>query len=380
MSHRVSFNNLRFVGGIARGELSLSYPPPRVIEIWIQIQKRLCVLNPLFASGRIGVYTHSDMTEFEDLLARAEAGDANAQLTIGAMYATGGGVAQDEEEAVHWYRKAADQGEVKAQNEIGLYYAVGQGLAQNDGEAVAWHFLVAGQGNAVAQFNLGRRYFTGRGVPQDEEEAVHWYRKAADQGEVKSQNELGWIYATGRGGEKDYTKAVLWFQQAADQGYETAQTNLRIMHRKMPQYEFSTRVISASFGIPATGSIPISDASWAPAWRVANTTRFQSIFEEPEQCEQGDQALWQELRDRFEAAGIPATKEEFVGQIKTAFKELTCRSVWANNNILVERCEARSSYVSPEWWREEGIPLLEERFHEYEMPVWADWQHRQCDG
>ena len=47
------------MGGIAYGELSRCYPPPRVIEIWIHIQQRLCMLNPLPASGRIGVYTFS---------------------------------------------------------------------------------------------------------------------------------------------------------------------------------------------------------------------------------------------------------------------------------------------------------------------------------
>jgi len=49
------------VGGIAHGEVSLSYPPPRVIHIWIHIQKRLCVLNLLPASGRMGVYTNCTM-------------------------------------------------------------------------------------------------------------------------------------------------------------------------------------------------------------------------------------------------------------------------------------------------------------------------------
>ena len=63
MSHRVSFNNLSFVGGIAHGEIPLSYSLPRVIEIWIHIQKRLCVLNPLFASGRIVLYITSFCAE-----------------------------------------------------------------------------------------------------------------------------------------------------------------------------------------------------------------------------------------------------------------------------------------------------------------------------
>ena len=53
--------------------------------------------------------------ELADLRARAEAGDATAQLDLGLMYGTGRGVPQDFAEAVGWYRKAAEQGTALAQ-------------------------------------------------------------------------------------------------------------------------------------------------------------------------------------------------------------------------------------------------------------------------
>ena len=40
----------------------------------------------------------------------AEQGEARAQMKLGLMYQTGGGVAQDDKEAVKWYRKAAENG------------------------------------------------------------------------------------------------------------------------------------------------------------------------------------------------------------------------------------------------------------------------------
>ena len=52
-------------------------------------------LNPLPAPGRTGAYTHSNMAEFEDRLALAEAGDV---------------AARDETEAVRRHRLAAEQG------------------------------------------------------------------------------------------------------------------------------------------------------------------------------------------------------------------------------------------------------------------------------
>ena len=52
----------------------------------------------------------------------AERGDADAQHNLGAMYASGEGVVQDNTEAVRWYRKAAEQGHADAQNKLGVMY------------------------------------------------------------------------------------------------------------------------------------------------------------------------------------------------------------------------------------------------------------------
>tara|TARA_Y100000588_G_scaffold337623_1_gene379219 strand:+ start:1615 stop:1779 length:165 start_codon:yes stop_codon:yes gene_type:complete len=53
-------------------------------------------LNLLPVSGS---YTNSDMTEFEDLLALAKAGDAEAQCNPGIMYANGRWVRPNQVEA-----------------------------------------------------------------------------------------------------------------------------------------------------------------------------------------------------------------------------------------------------------------------------------------
>ena len=47
------------------------------------------------------------------------------------LYDNGQGVAQDHEEAVNWYRKAANQGVALAQDNLGLMYAKGLGVAKN---------------------------------------------------------------------------------------------------------------------------------------------------------------------------------------------------------------------------------------------------------
>ncbi len=55
----------------------------------------------------------------ESLRTRANAGDADAQFSLGVMYDVGRGVPQDDVEAVVWYRQAAEQGHASAQHSLG---------------------------------------------------------------------------------------------------------------------------------------------------------------------------------------------------------------------------------------------------------------------
>ena len=80
-----------------------------------------------------------------DIRARAERGDADAQLLLGVLYAEGRGVPQDETAAVYWYRLAADQGLAEAQFNLGGMYAQGRGVSQDEAEAARWYRLAAAQ-------------------------------------------------------------------------------------------------------------------------------------------------------------------------------------------------------------------------------------------
>ncbi len=57
----------------------------------------------------------SQAQSIEDLIARAEAGDADAQNDLGICYANGDGTPQDWRKAFYWYQKAAQQGHVYGQ-------------------------------------------------------------------------------------------------------------------------------------------------------------------------------------------------------------------------------------------------------------------------
>jgi TPR repeat protein len=63
------------------------------------------------------------------------------------------GVAENDTEAVKWYRLAADQGVALAQYALGLMYANGRGVAQNDVMAYVWWSVSAAQGYEDARKN-----------------------------------------------------------------------------------------------------------------------------------------------------------------------------------------------------------------------------------
>ena len=122
------------------------------------------------------------------------------------------------EEAIKWYRLAAEQGYALAQTNIGLMYEVGEGVNQNYEEAIKWYHLAAEQGFSGAQSKLGLMYESGKGVMQNYEKAVQLYRQSAEQGNLLGQKYLGVMHVLGQGVKKDYNIAYMWFFLSGSKG------------------------------------------------------------------------------------------------------------------------------------------------------------------
>src|SRR5262249_36489410 len=58
-------------------------------------------------------------------------------------------------EKIKRHQKAAEQGNSNSQNELGVFYYYGRGVQQNFQEAIRWFRLAADQGHLVAMRNLG---------------------------------------------------------------------------------------------------------------------------------------------------------------------------------------------------------------------------------
>jgi len=113
------------------------------------------------------------VTAHQLFLDLADKGIAEAQINLGMMFESGQGVPQDFNEAIRWYRLAADQKLIKAQEKLNL--------------------LLKKAAEPQINLSLGIMFESGQGVPQDFNEAIRWYRLAADQGLIKAQKKLNFL-------------------------------------------------------------------------------------------------------------------------------------------------------------------------------------------
>eukprot|EP00982_Pelagococcus_subviridis_P008923 30889-Pelagococcus_subviridis.AAC.4 len=126
-----------------------------------------------------------------ELRKKAEGGDADAQCKLGVEHYG----AERYEEAVKWYRQAAEKGHAGAQNRLGRCYYHGRGVEKNHVEAVKLYRQAvehaAEQSYAYAQNNLGRCYYFSYGhCERDLGKAEHWLAKAVENGYKRSEGLL----------------------------------------------------------------------------------------------------------------------------------------------------------------------------------------------
>lgn len=160
----------------------------------------------------------------------AEAGNSDAQVTLGLMYDYGHGVERNPAKAIEWYTKAAKQGLPVVQHDLGVKYFQGKGIAQDYQQAARWWEQAANAGLADSQFNLGLMYYRGLGIDQDYTRALDLFQRAAGQGHANAQYSLAVMYAFGQGVDKNYEKALELFRAAADKGIGQAQYNLGVFY------------------------------------------------------------------------------------------------------------------------------------------------------
>ena len=184
-----------------------------------------------YEEGKTAYLTKDYKKAFAILQPLANAGDAQAQVTLGTMYDFGHGVPKNQQEAVNWYIKAAKQGIPVVQHDVGVrYFQGGQGVEQDYKKAAYWWKQSAKAGLADSQFNLGLMYYRGIGLEQDYQKARELFTDAAEQGHAKAQYSVAVLHSFGQGVEQNYDTALRWLRRAAAQNVGQAQFNLGVFY------------------------------------------------------------------------------------------------------------------------------------------------------
>jgi TPR repeat protein len=182
---------------------------------------------------------------FDDLVARAEEGDADAQFRLGEFYNSEGGVTIYE--IGEWYLKAANQNHVQAQLALGLLYL--EWLDEEDYREQALYWIeraaqkgceaavkvlvelgpreedldgcdllvAADEGDPQAQYELGFMLLYGLGRPRDVSAGSTLLYRAAIAGHPKAQMQIAVNYIFGKNGTVDGAEAIKWLSLSAKQ-------------------------------------------------------------------------------------------------------------------------------------------------------------------
>ncbi len=147
------------------------------------------------------------------------------------------------ENALKWYRKAADEGHVFAMYRLGIIYDDGEIVEKDVAQALKWNRKAADKGNADAMYNIGVIYSfdeTGQfleNAHKDIAQALKWFRKAADKGNADAMYNLGVIYESGESGQKDIAQALKWYRKAADKGDAESKTIVARLESEVAEKE-----------------------------------------------------------------------------------------------------------------------------------------------
>jgi len=151
----------------------------------------MIALGDLYYEGN-GVDQSDQQGDFWYLKA-ANGGNGKAMLSIGDRVSAGKGNDKSDEQAKSWYQRAietltkkAETGNGEAMIAIGAFYDYGGGKqnANNEQEAVSWYRKAAESGNLTGMLLYAFALEYARGdVTKDTKQALTWMKKAAAGGE-----------------------------------------------------------------------------------------------------------------------------------------------------------------------------------------------------
>jgi TPR repeat protein len=110
---------------------------------------------------------------------------------VARRYDEGNGLPKDPEQAVRWYRKAAEAGDAPSMTRLAAALAKGRGVKKDEAQATMWYSEATKKQEPEAEYQVGMLLIKGKGgYAQDEKTGLEWLRRAASHGHVAAREEL----------------------------------------------------------------------------------------------------------------------------------------------------------------------------------------------
>lgn len=122
---------------------------------------------------------------------RADAGDPEAQRSLGRAYLAQGNVGR----ARRWLQRAVEAGDGDAASDLGRMHLEGDGVPASVTDALRWFRRGAESGSPHAAYHLATQLFLGLGAPAEPDAARKWLLAAARGDSVEALRVLGLVYA-----------------------------------------------------------------------------------------------------------------------------------------------------------------------------------------
>ncbi len=185
-------------------------------------------LSPASASSSAEVYTAyraGDYSKaFTSVHQLAMNGNHWAENFLGVMHENGEGTSPDIQQAIVWYRRAADGLDHNGQYNLGRLYHHGKGLPKDIDSALYWYKMSSQAGHPTAGRVVGHILLAS---PKESEnrEAYEWFLVAARKNDPESQHIVGMMNEEWG----NFTDGRYWNRQAAERGFALAQYALARM-------------------------------------------------------------------------------------------------------------------------------------------------------
>ena len=180
----VSLSNTPVAAAPATTQNAPALPTPAPSEASPVVSARAVSARPdpakLLEDGKSWLAFHNAEAARESFGKAADAGNAQAMVLLGTLYAQGLGGPKSDADAVRLFRRAAELGYARGMYNLGLMCEADRGVPAGSGvdAAIGWYAKAADRGDGDAAYRLGLMYEQGRGVPKDLTEARRLYAKA----------------------------------------------------------------------------------------------------------------------------------------------------------------------------------------------------------